>query len=250
MIKSFVINVLFPFPLLFYVTLASTALLWMKKTRPAKALCTLAVFILMTTALPFFSDPFVTSWEGRYVRLSDDEIMAQKDRIPYIVVLGSGYSGRSDLPPTARHSPSQLFRLIEGMRLHRLLPEARLIVSGGGGHPTEAQGMSDLLEALGVDKEKILLEARSRNTYEEAVFIKDMIGEAPLLLVTSAVHMPRSVALFERAGLKPIPSPADYLVSSDRPSRALTPSADALRGFETALYERIGWLKERLLRRI
>jgi uncharacterized SAM-binding protein YcdF (DUF218 family) len=249
-IKYFIMNFLFPFPLFFYLALGSAALLWWQKARPARILITTAVAVLMIAGFPPLSDFFVTSLEGKYSPLSDEEISAQGENVRYIVILGGGYCGRTDLPLTSRHSPSQLFRVIEGMRLHRLVPGSRLIVSGGGGVPTEAEGMSDLLQSLGVKKEDLLLEPRSGNTYEEALFVREMVGETPFFLVTSAIHMPRAVALFEKAGLKPVPSPAEYLSTRDKPTRSLLPSLGALRGFEAALYEHLARLKERLLGRI
>ena len=96
-----------------------------------------------------------------------------------------------------------------------------VLVSGGriGWDPVEisqAEEMASLLEMLGVPKDKIWLEDASRNTEENAVFSKKILeakGAKRILLVTSAVHMPRSVLLFERQGLEVIPAPTDYSVT-------------------------------------
>lgn len=250
MITNFITHSIFPFPLFFYLTLCGAVLLWLQKVRSAKIFITIAVIILMITSNHPFSDSLVAPLEGKYTPLSDQEVSSLGENAQYIVILGSYYSKRADLPVGSRHSPSQLFRVIEGIRLYRLLPGSRLIVSGGGGVPSEAEGMSELLQSLGVKRGDILLETRSENTYEQALSIREMIGEVPIVLVTSAVHMPRAVALFERAGFKPVPSPAEYLLTCDKPSTSLLPSRSALKGSEAAIYEYLGSLKEHLLGRI
>ena len=63
--------------------------------------------------------------------------------------------------------------------------------------------MGRLLEALGVARERITLESRSRDTYENAVFTKRLVNPAPgqrWLLVTSGWHMPRAMGCFRKAG--------------------------------------------------
>jgi len=73
-----------------------------------------------------------------------------------------------------------------------------------------------LMQALGVERERLILEGRSRNTYENALFTKELVTPAPdetWLLVTSAFHMPRSMALFRKAGFAVQPWPVDYRTS-------------------------------------
>ena len=81
----------------------------------------------------------------------------------------------------------------------------------------EGEGDGDtaprLLDALGVSADRLVLENKSRNTYENAVFTKELVTPKPgetWLLVTSAFHMPRSKALFDKAGFPTVPWPVDY----------------------------------------
>jgi uncharacterized SAM-binding protein YcdF (DUF218 family) len=100
---------------------------------------------------------------------------------------------------------------------------APLIVASGGrvdlfddGFSTPAEEMGRLLEFLGVPGEVILLEDRSQNTYENALYSAELLkarGLKRILLVTSAMHMPRAVPLFIAQGLEVIPAPADYSLS-------------------------------------
>ncbi|NIA11024.1 MAG: hypothetical protein GWP10_15165 [Nitrospiraceae bacterium] len=88
----------------------------------------------------------------------------------------------------------------------------------------------------------ILLESASKDTKDEAHLIKDIVGNDGFILVTSASHMPRSMALFEKHGMRPIPAPTEYLVKESRkidPS-IFFPSAEGLRKTERAFHEYLG----------
>jgi uncharacterized SAM-binding protein YcdF (DUF218 family) len=98
-----------------------------------------------------------------------------------------------------------------------------VVVTGGSiewltpeGIGPEADDMSALMQLLGVPPEALWLEAESQNTYENALYTRQLLDEAGLndiLLVTSAMHMPRSAPLFEAQGLRVTPAPTDFLVS-------------------------------------
>lgn len=81
---------------------------------------------------------------------------------------------------------------------------------------TPASEMADLLEFMGVPQQAVWLQPDSQNTHEDAVYSAKILKEkgiTRILLVTSAVHMPRSVALFQKQGLEVIPAPADFSVT-------------------------------------
>ncbi len=100
--------------------------------------------------------------------------------------------------------------------------KAPLILLSGGeiswlndGSATPAEDMAEILKSLEVPGEALIIEDRSRNTYENALYAKELLGEKginKILLVTSAMHMPRSVALFEAQGFEVVPLPVDYSV--------------------------------------
>ncbi len=97
-------------------------------------------------------------------------------------------------------------------------PDARIVVSGGNGSLTlEGEGdavtSARLFTALGIDRDRLILETESRDTYENAVLTRQMVGATPdetWILVTSAFHMPRSMALFRQAGFDVVAWPSDY----------------------------------------
>ncbi len=112
-------------------------------------------------------------------------------------------------------------RIIYGARLYRE-GKAPLILVTGGRLPWSfspqgaAHEMADLMTFMGVPEEMILLEEKSANTYENAIFTKDILepmGITRIILVTSAFHMPRSVAVFEKQGFDVIPAPTDFIIT-------------------------------------
>jgi uncharacterized SAM-binding protein YcdF (DUF218 family) len=140
-------------------------------------------------------------------------------------------------------------RLTEAVALARRFPQARLVYTGGsnsmtGGDSTEARDAGKLLTALGVDPTRITLEDRSRNTDENARFTRDLVHpelSQTWLLVTSAWHMPRAMALFRKAGFNVVADPVDY--RSHGGFGDLRLNTDASRGFalfDLAVHEWVG----------
>jgi uncharacterized SAM-binding protein YcdF (DUF218 family) len=172
-----------------------------------------------------------------------------------IVVLGGGIE--PDLSaahgrPILDHSGD---RLIAAAELARQYPNARIVYSGGNANlvgddsAKEADYALSMLESLGVAKARLTAERLSRNTVENAEFVKTVAnpkeGER-WLLVTSAFHMPRSIGLFRRAGFKVEAYPVDWRAS---PSQALSFSSVAMNGLErteVAMREWIGLAAYRL----
>ena len=105
-----------------------------------------------------------------------------------------------------------------GVELARRYPTARLVFTGGsagllGEGPAEAIGARKLWLSLGVPAERMTFEAKSRDTWENALFTRDLVKPKPgetWLLVTSAWHMPRSVGIFRHLGFDVIPYPVAY----------------------------------------
>lgn len=111
-------------------------------------------------------------------------------------------------------------RIIAGAILARRYPNARLVFTGGNNNliadgAKEADYAGEIFENLGIASQRLFMEARSRNTYENAEFTKAIVKPKPgerWLLVTSAYHMPRSVGLFRKAGFAVEPYPVDWRV--------------------------------------
>ena len=174
---------------------------------------------------------------------------ALPESIDGIVVLGGGFEGAINLARGGYELNGGGDRLVEAAVLARRFPGAKVLVSGGTG-TLLLDGVGDaataprLLTALGVAPERLLLEQRSRDTYENAIFSRDLARPAPgeaWLLVTSAFHMPRAVALFRKAGFPVIPWPVDYRTSGREGIGLFRDNpADSLQNATTALREWLG----------
>jgi len=167
-----------------------------------------------------------------------------------IVVLGGGsYSGVSDFDGEGQLSADAANRLFMGLRLHKALG-LPVIMSGGkvfSYSASEADVAYRLLKAGGVEEKYLIKEDRSRNTAGNAKFTKEICGQKhfnKVVLVTSAYHMPRSVAFFQREGVDVIPYPADYRTDKKTVLNAFafTPSAGCLYDTSTAVKEYLGLL--------
>lgn len=161
--------------------------------------------------------------------------------VRYIVTLGGG-AGNDNLSPADRVGVG-LFRLMEGLRLWRCMPDALLILSGMGFPPglTNPESMAALPLELGVPKDALVLEARAWDTGDEALLFGELAGKRPFALVTSAYHIPRAMKQFKSLGLTPIAAPCEFL--ADRPPplyQWFLPDAEALKRTQTAIHEYLG----------
>ena len=216
-LKKFVSFWLMPLPACMTLLVAGLVL-----TRSAKrAKLGRALLIAATTLLLLFSNKVVSQWlikplETRYAPMPE-----LRDGTPpppplaacrYVVVLGGGHSDTPWLPSTLKLSTSSLSRITEAVRLLRVLPEAKLLLSGPpvGLNPSHATVLAQAAQTLGVARERILYIDNARDTEDESNAVTKLAGDAPVALVTSAWHMPRSAALFRHAGVNTLPCPADF----------------------------------------
>ena len=167
-----------------------------------------------------------------------------------IVILGGAEDARASPARELAGLNESAERYTEAVALARRFPQMRVVFTGGTAlllltAAGESVTAGRLLQALGVDKARLTLEGRSRDTYENAVFTRELVNPRPgerWLLVTSAWHMPRAMGCFRRAGFAVEPWPVDYRTSgryalwlNDRP-------ADGLREFDAAAREYVGLL--------
>jgi uncharacterized SAM-binding protein YcdF (DUF218 family) len=213
--KKFLTPLFYPLGLALVLLTVGLLLLWCSRwQRAGRTLATVALLVLLVGGCDGVARSLVLSLEDRYPSLSAQALLSDTiASVRWIVVLGGGNNPDPDLPQTAQLERASLARLLEGIRLHRALPASRLILSGGAVYTSvpEAEAMAEVAELLGVDKTHLVLEVESRDTGEQARVTAGRFRNEPFLLVTSASHMPRAMALFEKQGLSPIPAPTDYL---------------------------------------
>jgi uncharacterized SAM-binding protein YcdF (DUF218 family) len=243
--KKTVAPLLFPLNLTLEILLLGLILLWFtRRQRLARTLVTGGWLLLLLSSCAPVSNWMLGSLEWRYRPVTDPAALGA--RVRWIVVLGGGHANDGRLGPSGQLTTATLARLMEGIRLHRLLPDSRLLLSGGApfGRIPDANVMAEAAVLFGVNRSDIVLESRSRDTEDEARLIKPMLREQPFLLVTSASHMHRSMRLFLKQGMKPMAAPTDYLVRRNT-GRRLSPAdfyprLDHLACSERAVYEYLG----------
>jgi uncharacterized SAM-binding protein YcdF (DUF218 family) len=180
-----------------------------------------------------------------------------------IVLLGG--ATRANVQPRSMTEMNEAGdRITRAASLYRDGKAPLIVASGGaidwlGSQTPEAEGMRELLEFMEIPADAIVTESKARNTYENATLVREIADERgfnKILLVTSALHMPRSVAIFEKQGFEVIPAPADFQVtrSDDGGAQAsmgarfyrLMPDAQHLALSTRALKEYLGSLVYRL----
>lgn len=250
MLKTFILRFFLPFPLSLILAAAGLFFLW-KASRPrlAKTLLTIS-FVLLVTGSGFGIGSFLAAGlECRHLPVLNPDALDPQGRIQDIVILGAGVNPAPRFPPNARHHEAQLARLVEGARLYHSRPGSRIIVSEGDIEEVAAtEIMADTLVSLSVPRENILLEGLSHTTFEQSHNIAPLVDQREFFLVTSALHMPRALALFQKAGLKPVPAPTNFHSGScDGKAMGLHfPSSGQINLVERSLYEYIGWMKEKI----
>ncbi len=183
-----------------------------------------------------------------------DPAQLERRGVKQIVVLGGPVSEGDSLTVADRVGGS-MPRVLEGMRLCRAIPGAKLVTSGGTyqGSVPIGEAMADFAAEMGLPRDDIRVERTALDTEDEARILFPRLVGKPFALVTSAYHMPRSLLHFRRHGLDPIPAPAGFQARRRIFSAgSFLPSAAGLGVTDVALREYAGrcWalLKMRLRR--
>lgn len=203
---------LYPLGISSLLLIIAIATFWKRPRRAAICLGTsLAVLLLFSNDL--MAQTLLRSLESQY------PILNQPPRVGAIVVLG----GCTHAPSAVNRWPEVSEggdRIIYGARLYRDGVAPKVILSGGslpwsGRKQPEALDMATLIQLMGVPPQALLLETASLNTYENAVNTKTLLKSQripePILLVTTASHMPRAMGIFRKLGIQAIAAPTDFL---------------------------------------
>lgn len=226
-----------------FVVLALLSGLWMLRRRDKYGimnliLAALIYFFSISPAADILMGPLEKNWT-----------IPRQVNGDLIVVLGGGiHSGVPDASGRGFPAEAGLSRLVTAVRLHRATG-APIIYSGGEvfGKEAEALVARRILRGLGVPEERIIVEGRSRDTMENARFVKEIWQQGNWrqpLLVTSASHLARSLTAFRKVGLEVTPYPADFLVAPHRTWSwpDFLPSAGSLTRSVRALHEYLGMI--------
>ena len=245
-LKSILSHLLYPTALSLELLLLGLSMLVLtRRQRAGKILIGLGCLLLLLASFHPVANRLLGPLESRYPPLGHPP-----QGVKWIVVLGSWATCDTGMPAGSQLTGSGLSRLVEGVMLYRNCPGSKLLLSGGGSwRGGSGTATAEIARGLGAPENDILVLTGAVDTEHEADIARGFVQNEPLILVTSAAHMVRSVALFRAQGMDPIPAPVELLVgTADCGSPLwLIPSQLALAKTTAALHEYLGlaWLKLR-----
>lgn len=232
-------------PLAWVLLLLLLGLLLQKRwQRSGRALLWSALAVLLLQGWEPLPDAVLRSLERQHPAPAQPDL----SRYAGVIVLGgateASYVWEGHTQPALNHAAE---RLTAALPLMQQAPQLRLLYTGGvgglrGEGLTEAERARRFYVGLGLPPERLLLEDAARTTYENAVLSAALPGvdpTRPWLLLTSAWHMPRSMAVFEKAGWNVTPWPADYRAGLATPWNEYSLAQGAAK-WHTALHELLG----------
>lgn len=242
-----------PMNLLLLLLVLSTFLIILKKYQHAiiSGCVTTLFFLIIST--PLLPGALINHLEQRYKVFTDFDKFREKQSVN-IIVLGGGHTPDPVLPPNAQLSQNALGRLVEGIRICNALPNSQLILSGysESGHVTQAEELNQTARLLGVDPRKLILQKEPATTCQEAqVYANHFDPGIPLIVVTSASHMPRAMFAFNKIGVvNATAAPTNFMIKHDpyQPDHIWLPETGNIRMLELAMHEYAGlwWYKIRV----
>jgi len=164
-----------------------------------------------------------------------------------ILVLGAGGTPEPGLSPMHRIGGASFHRVMQGVSIWKQMPEAHLVFTGAGieGYTSLAEMYAEVAREWGVPDSAIRIISTPKNTQEEARDFRTHFPESKsLILVTSAMHIPRAKKVFENQGLEVITAPSDYRIKlhPDGTRFSWIPSLDAMQMWAEYVKEKVGAL--------
>jgi len=231
-----------PLGMVVSLLLAAVFLLSAGRKRTSSFLMCISLVLLWVSSTQVVAERILSSLERLYPPVSLQEM----PRADAIVLLGGVTRGRTpgnDLTDLG----GGVDRIIHAARLFKAAKAPLLVLSGGNepGYRSEAEDMADILQLMDMPADKILLESKSRNTRQNALYCRDIFRRKRIrniLLVTSASHMRRAEGIFIGTGTFVIPAPTDYQIV-ERPPTFFDwlPQARALEMTTRGMKEYIGY---------
>ncbi len=233
-----------------------------RRSRAGRRLLVWGGFLFLVFLFSPLAEYLILSLERPYAPMLFPPAEPKINRIVVLAGYAEEYPG---FPITSNVSGETLCRMSEGLRLYRLLPGSALILSGGvvreGDKPVAAL-MADFLHQMGVPAGDLIVEANSRDTFENLHEVKKLVGSDPFILVTAACDLRRAMAVARRLRMAPVPAPACIRALQRHPKDAgfrrraavffqrFIPSLDNFSRLQWAYHEYIGYIWYMLLGRI
>lgn len=236
---------------LLLLAFGGTALLWSRWWRTGRILIATTLILLM---VPSFLP--LNAWLAAPLENAYPPTQLPKD-VTGILVLGGAEMPRTSVARGQLSLDEGGERLLLALELAKRYPNAKLAFSGVtgsvyGGGPPEAFVARDLFGAFGISRDRLVVESRARNTLENVRYSKALLDPQPgetWLVVTSAMHMPRTLGLFDKAGWPVLPYPVDYQTAGRAKFAPTLRFAENLYALDGTLREWIGLISYRLMGR-
>jgi uncharacterized SAM-binding protein YcdF (DUF218 family) len=251
--KGILSQIIMPLPFLFLLITAGFFLLIAKRRKTGRIIFMISfVWFLVISTRPV---PYLLAYnlEKKYHQLADSVIDTIGSSVN-IIVLGAGFSDDRSLTPNNQLSSNALGRLVEGIRIYSRLEYLKanrgerkisMVLSGYAGklRISQAEVLFRTALMLGADSADLVISPKPANTKEEADEYLQIGGSSRrVIVVTDAVHMPRAILNFRKAGLTAIPAPTNFLIkhgSAKDPWRWL-PSTNNIKLLESSIHEYMG----------
>ncbi len=238
-------QLIYPVSLTIWLTILAGLFAWRGRKRLAGIALSLSVAVLWVCSMEGVADYLSISLERTYLPVP----IENSPVADAIVLLGGGIE-TAESPRLSPDLNRGADRVLHAARLYKA-GKAPVVITSGGSIPwmgmtmPESIAMKTLLQEWGVPDATIIMEPNSLNTYQNALETKQILiknGLNNVLLVTSALHMPRALATFQSAGVDVIPSPCDF-EAIDKQQRTILdwlPKVEALERTTRVIKEYMG----------
>jgi len=202
-----------PLSLTFLLMLACLVALLFRWRSAAIVSGTVALLLLFVSLYTTAGAYLMQGLEARFPRPAADP-----QELSCMIVLGGGFEAEVTTARGGYEFNAAGDRFVEALRLAQKYPQAKILVAGGDGslsgrYEGDAVIAARFFAAFGLGADRLLEDGKSRTTFENAINVKEILGDAGLshcLLITSAFHMPRSMGIFRKLGIDVTPWPVDY----------------------------------------
>ncbi|WP_338814161.1 YdcF family protein [Bernardetia sp. Wsw4-3y2] len=245
-----------------WVTFFLLIAVFIKKWRIKSLRIGVVLFLLFTN--PFFANEMYLLWE-----IPPTPIKEVRNYEVGIVLTGMSNAGKE--PKDRIYAGSGIDRLLQAVRLYKEGKIKKIMIvgmseeidwiSGKEKLPKRTYKYKDMLKSMCIKEEDILIEPKSKNTYENAqfsaqflqknkdklnlTFTSDSIHQGQILVITSAFHLRRSLGCFEQAGLQVDGFSTDF-IATERKNMftilSLIPTEDAMAKWGKIIHEIIGYV--------
>ena len=243
-------------PLVWVAVLLMLGLLSLgRKPRLGRGLVSCALSLVLVMGWLPMPDIGLRAMEGRYAEIAPDADLSGYAGVVLLGgAMGSGNVAQAHSQPVLNDAAE---RMVAAAAILQRYPKLPVVFTGGEGAllgtgPSEADRAKVFFNSLGIAANRVRYESLSRNTYENAILTAQMPGvnkTEKWLLITSAWHMPRSMATFEKAGWNVTAYPVDYRTGAATPWTEYDLQSGP-EHWHLLLHEWVGWVSYRLTGRL